>query len=91
MTTLKIIMFFVGVLIVLAGLSLIMTTRFEMAKTSGQDLGPEGWAALIDAIARFWTQIISGVGQEYGIGITVLAVGVIVMALPLALPKASKR
>lgn len=86
MTALKVIMFLVGVIIVLAGLSLMMIRRVEIMRSEGQTIEP-GWAALLDSLARFWSQFIGGVGEEYRTGFTVLVVGVFVMVLPLALPK----
>ena len=88
MKGLRIAMFVVGVLVVLAGLSMIMVTRLEAMRSAGETVGPANWVALIDALGRFWGQIIAGVGREYGTGLIVLAVGVLVMVLPIALPTA---
>ncbi len=86
MKGLRIVMFIVGVLIVLAGLSLILVTRLEAMRSAGETVGPANWVALIDSIGRLWGQIIAGVGEEYGTGLTVMAIGVVVMVLPIALP-----
>lgn len=90
MTALKTVLFFIGVLIVLAGLSMMLVTRVNLLRQEGQSVQPEQWATLVDALARFWSQIIGGVGEEYRTGFTVLVVGVIVMVVPIALPKPSK-
>ncbi|NLS78047.1 MAG: hypothetical protein GXY76_12380 [Chloroflexi bacterium] len=86
MKGLRIAMFIVGVLIVLAGLSMLLVTRLEAMRAAGEAVGPANWVALIDALGRFWSQIIAGVGKEYGAGLLVLAIGVLVMVLPIALP-----
>lgn len=87
MAKLRVIMFFVGVFLVLAGLSLLVAAQFEASRLAGQPVsGPESWVKLIEAIANLWGTIINGVQQEYRIGLTVLAIGVVVMVLPIALP-----
>ena len=86
MKGLRIAMFVVGVLIVLAGLSMLLVTRLEAMRAAGEAVGPANWVALIDALGRFRSQIIAGVGREYGTGLMVLAIGVLVMVLPIALP-----
>jgi hypothetical protein len=80
-------MFFVGVLIVLVGLSLLVSAQVEAMRLAGQAVGgPEGWAKLIEAIADLWGTIISSVEQGYRVGLTVLVIGAVVMVLPIALP-----
>ena len=87
MKIIKIIMFLLGVLIVLVGLSLIVSVRIQEIKSAGQAVGPEGWVGLIESVSRLWGQIIGGVGVEYATGVTVLLIGVVVMSIPIVLPK----
>lgn len=88
MKVLKIIMFLLGVLIVLVGLSLIVSVRIDEMQSAGQVVGPAGWVGLIESVSRLWGQIIGGVGVEYATGVTVLLIGVVVMSIPIVLPKA---
>ena len=90
MKIIKIIMFLLGVLIVLVGLSLIVSVRIQEIKGAGQSVGPEGWVRLIESVSRLWGQIVGGAGVEYATGVTVLLIGVVVMSIPIVLPK-SKR
>ena len=90
MKVLKIIMFLLGVLIVLVGLSLVVSVRIQEMKGAGQAVGPAGWVGLIESVSRLWGQIVGGVGVEYATGVTVLLIGVVVMSIPVVLPK-SKR
>lgn len=87
MLKLRVIMFFVGVLIVLVGLSLLVSAQIEAMHLAGQPVGgPEGWVKLIEAIAVLWGTVINGVQQQYRLGLTVLVIGAVVMVLPIALP-----
>ena len=90
MTVLKTIMFFVGVMIVLVGLSLLVAARVEVMRSTGETIGPSAWATLIEAVADLWGQIVGSVEQEYRVGLTVLVIGVLVMVVPLSLPTARK-
>jgi len=90
MSILKTVMFLVGVVIVLVGLSLLVAARVERMHAAGETVGPAAWTALIEAIANLWGQIMGSVEQEYRVGLTVLVIGVVVMVLPLSLPPAQK-
>lgn len=90
MRVLKMVMFLVGVLIVLVGLSLIISVRIEEMRSDGQVVGPEGWVTLIGAVAQLWGQIMGGIAVQYVTGMTVLLIGVVVMSIPIALPKSDK-
>ncbi len=82
----KLTVFFIGVLIVLVGLSLLVSARIEEMRDKGEPIGPAGWAVLFEALADLWGQIMGSVAQEYRIGLTVLIIGVVVMVLPIAWP-----
>jgi hypothetical protein len=87
MRVLKVIMFLVGVCIVLVGLALIVSVRIDELQSDGSTVGPEGWVAIIESIARLWGQVVGGVGPQYATGVTVLLIGIVVMSVPIALPR----
>lgn len=90
MKALRIVMFIIGVLIILVGLALLVSVRIEEMRESGETVGPAQLVSLIDAIARLWGQILGSVDQQYATSITVLLIGIVVMAVPIVLPTPTK-
>ena len=89
MRALKVIMFLIGVCIVLVGLALIVSVRIDEMQSDGKTVGPEGWVTIIESISRLWSQIMGGVAPQYTTGVTVLLIGIVVMSIPIALPRAA--